>query len=53
MQCLPGNLTGRVYYRPTSEGAEKRIAEHLQEIKRRRSQAGKGVPPVTKTESGA
>ena len=25
MQCLPDNLRDRVYYRPTSEGIEKRI----------------------------
>ena len=52
MQCLPENLKDRVYYRPTSDGAEKRIGERLQEIKRRRAQASKGGPPVTKTESG-
>ena len=38
MQCLPDNLIDRVYYRPTSEGVEKRIRERLEEIKRRRSQ---------------
>ena len=37
MQCLPDNLKDRVYYRPTNEGIEKRIAERLAEIKRRRS----------------
>src|ERR1700675_2853630 len=37
MQCLPDNLIDRVYYRPTSEGVEKRIRERLEEIKRRRS----------------
>jgi putative ATPase len=46
MQCLPDNLRDRVYYEPTSEGAEKRIGERLAEIKRRRS----SKPP--KTESG-
>ncbi len=38
MQCLPDNLIDRVYYRPTSEGVEKRIRERLEDIKRRRSQ---------------
>jgi putative ATPase len=42
MECLPGNLRGRIYYQPTNEGIEKRIRERLQEIKRRRSQA---APP--------
>jgi putative ATPase len=37
MQCLPDNLRDRVYYRPTSEGMEKRIRERLEEIKRLRS----------------
>jgi putative ATPase len=37
MQCLPDNLRGRVYYRPTNEGIEKRIRERMEEIKRLRS----------------
>jgi putative ATPase len=44
MQCLPDNLRGRTYYHPTSEGVEKRIRERLEEIKRKRSRAGKGEP---------
>ncbi len=39
MQCLPDNLKDRVYYRPTSEGIEKRIRERLEELKRRRAEA--------------
>jgi len=39
MQCLPDNLSKRTYYQPTTEGAEKRIRERLDEIKRHRSQA--------------
>ncbi|MGH9503600.1 MAG: replication-associated recombination protein A [Terriglobales bacterium] len=50
MQCLPDNLIDRIYYRPTSEGLEKRIGERLEEIKRRR--ARKGAPRPPKTESG-
>jgi putative ATPase len=53
MQCLPDNLTDRVYYRPTSEGVEKRILERLEEIKRRRSQAAKGISRAPKAESGS
>jgi putative ATPase len=41
MQCLPDNLRDRTYYHPTNEGVEKRIRERMEEIKRRRSQAGK------------
>jgi putative ATPase len=37
MQCLPDNLKDRIYYRPTSEGIEKRIRERMEEIRRRRS----------------
>jgi putative ATPase len=37
MQCLPDNLRDRVYYRPGSEGVEKRIRERLEDLKRRRS----------------
>src|ERR1700690_2272966 len=39
MQCLPGNLQDRVYYRPTSEGIEKRIRERMEEIKKLRAPA--------------
>jgi putative ATPase len=41
IECLPDNLTKRTYYRPTTEGGEKRIRERLDEIKRRRSQAAR------------
>jgi putative ATPase len=41
MQCLPDNLRDRTYYHPTNEGVEKQIHERMEEIKRRRSQAGK------------
>ena len=41
MQCLPDNLRDRTYYHPTDEGVEKRIRERMEEIKRRRSQAGR------------
>jgi putative ATPase len=36
MQCLPDNLRDRTYYQPTNEGAEKRIRERLEELKRLR-----------------
>lgn len=32
MPCLPENLSGRQYYRPTSEGFEKRLKERLDAI---------------------
>jgi len=32
MQCLPDNLAGRRYYRPTEQGEEKKIKEKLQKI---------------------
>ncbi|HTU41431.1 MAG TPA: replication-associated recombination protein A [Candidatus Aquilonibacter sp.] len=40
MQCLPDNLKDRTYYRPTSEGIEKRIRERMEEIKRLRHASG-------------
>ena len=36
MQCLPDNLKDRKYYRPTSEGVEKRIRERMEEIRKNR-----------------
>jgi putative ATPase len=51
MQCLPDNLRDRVYYRPTSEGVEKRIRERMEEIKRRRSRANEDGASSPKKES--
>jgi putative ATPase len=51
MQCLPDNLRDRVYYRPTTEGIEKRIRERLDDIKRQRSRAREGDLPRPKKES--
>jgi putative ATPase len=39
MDCLPPSLAGRRYYHPTDRGLEKRIAERLEEIRRRRGSA--------------
>lgn len=33
MQCLPDSLSDRKYYRPTTEGAEKAVAEKLERIR--------------------
>jgi putative ATPase len=38
MECLPESLIGRRYYHPTDQGMERRIAEILEEIKRRKKQ---------------
>jgi putative ATPase len=51
MQCLPDNLSGRVYYHPTNEGVEKRIRERMEEIKRQRSRASESGPAQPKKES--
>ncbi len=41
MQCLPDNLKDRVYYTPTDQGAEKRVAERLEYLKKlKRRQKG-------------
>jgi putative ATPase len=50
MQCLPDNLRSRVYYRPTSEGIEKRIRERLEEIRKLRSR-GESDSAMRKKES--
>ena len=34
MHCLPESLDGRVFYRPTDQGAEKQIRERLENIRR-------------------
>jgi len=34
MSCLPDNLAGRVYYKPTSEGFEQRLRQRLEEIRK-------------------
>ncbi len=52
MQCLPDNLRGRVYYRPTAEGIEKRIRERMEEIKRLRSARGENIPSHSERTSG-
>ena len=32
MQCLPENLAGRAYYRPTNQGREARVREWMQKL---------------------
>ncbi|HSB76840.1 MAG TPA: hypothetical protein VLC12_14380, partial [Terriglobales bacterium] len=51
MQCLPDNLRGRVYYRPTAEGVERRIRERMEEIRKRRAQAAANAAKRDKKES--
>jgi len=38
MQCLPDNLKGRTYYRPTAEGVEKRIQDRLSQLRQLRAE---------------
>ena len=40
MDCLPPSLAGRQYYFPTDRGLEKRIAERLEEIRKRKQPGG-------------
>jgi len=44
MECMPGNLRGREYYHPTSEGREKILAQRMEEIRRARHQARDAEP---------
>jgi putative ATPase len=47
MACLPDNLRGRRYYHPTGKGAEKALAQRLEEIRRLRGEPeGKDTPPA-------
>ncbi|MCU1257633.1 MAG: Recombination protein MgsA [Bryobacterales bacterium] len=41
MECLPPSLAGREYYIPSGRGMEKRIAERLEEIRRKRQSSEK------------
>jgi putative ATPase len=40
MQCLPDNLAGRVYYRPTDQGFEARLRARMAEIAKMRKKDG-------------
>jgi len=43
MSCLPDNLAGRSWYKPTDQGFEQRLRTRLDEIRKLKSQAaGKG-----------
>jgi putative ATPase len=37
MECMPDNLRGREFYRPTAEGREKLLAQRMDEIRRIRA----------------
>ena len=41
MECLPPSLAGKQWYRPTNRGVEQRIAERLEEIRKRKQAAHK------------
>ncbi|HWN75331.1 MAG TPA: replication-associated recombination protein A [Candidatus Udaeobacter sp.] len=42
MQCLPDNLVGRSWYKPTDQGFEARLRTRLEEIRKIKSHAGSG-----------
>jgi putative ATPase len=42
MQCLPDNLAGRTWYKPTDQGFEQRLRQRLDEIRKIRSPATSG-----------
>jgi putative ATPase len=50
MQCLPDNLRGHIYYRPTNEGIEKRIRERLEEIRKLHTPARENKSPKSRKE---
>ena len=39
MSCLPDNLSGRSYYKPTDQGFEQRLRQRLDEIRKIRSRS--------------
>ena len=39
MQCLPDNLAGRTYYKPTDQGFEERLRQRLDEIRKIKSRS--------------
>ncbi|MDR3365185.1 MAG: replication-associated recombination protein A [Clostridiales Family XIII bacterium] len=43
MQCLPDNLAGHAYYRPTDQGREARVREWMAKLEALRG--GDGTPP--------
>jgi putative ATPase len=38
MECLPESLRGRKFYEPTDRGVEQRIAQRLEELRRKKSE---------------
>lgn len=42
MQCLPDNLAGRVYYRPTDQGFEARLRVRMEEIAKMKRRVASG-----------
>jgi len=39
MTCLPDNLAGRTYYKPTDQGFEQRLRQRLDEILKLKSRS--------------
>lgn len=51
MQCLPDELNGRQYYRPTEEGAEKAVKERLEKIRKWKENRGQQESETEKDSS--
>ncbi len=45
MTCLPESLRGRVYYRPTDQGFEQRLRQHLEEIRKIKAASPTSIKP--------
>jgi putative ATPase len=43
MECMPDNLRGAEFYRPTGRGLEERISQRLTEIRERRKKGSDGT----------
>jgi putative ATPase len=44
MQCLPDNLAGRLWYKPTDQGFEQRLQQRLAEIRKFKANKNPGRP---------
>jgi putative ATPase len=47
MSCLPDNLAGRVYYKPTDQGFEQRLRRRLDEIRKLKVRSKSNSPGET------
>jgi putative ATPase len=42
MECLPESLKGRIFYHPTDRGVEQRIAQRMEELRKKKESGDRG-----------